>query len=374
MSSYKEFYSSVANNLEYTVNKANHSSVFKPKESALGIDMHIHGKCSTDGYMEFADIINRCSQNNVEYISITDHNSFDAIKKLRQQEAIKAHPTYMEYDGVKIFTGVEVSCQMHLSRQDHLSVHMLCYGFDIEKDNILLHILSAKDKDYTMVRFYPLYYLISKNPIYATSLTEFKEFIKTLEFDHSFSGNLNYDTTIDFYKWKGIPEEQIKQDLQGFDFSNPMRDNIQLDVVDIINATHASGGYCVVAHPIKSFEKHRYAFQKHVPQHEYYSTLMDKLIEIGCDGVEYSNIADESSYHFNKEYSKTFITSCGSDTHSINQNNDIGNYSKSIDGLNVSVINKLLELDKAKEHNEQTKRQKQLKQIDNQSTYISFDR
>ena len=70
MSSYKEFYSSVANDLMYTPGKANHSSILTPKESLLEIDMHIHGKCSTDGYMEFVDIINRCMNRYILLIKI----------------------------------------------------------------------------------------------------------------------------------------------------------------------------------------------------------------------------------------------------------------------------------------------------------------
>lgn len=375
MSTQKDFYDKIKNDLSHKYVPSNpHDIKTKPIQSSTGIDMHIHGKNSTDGYMDFVDIINRSIQNNVEYISITDHNSFNAIKQIRQTEAVKNYPTYTEYDGVKIFTGTEISCEMHLSRQDYFGVHLLCYGFDLNSDNIFLHMINQKDKDYTMARYYPLYYLTCKNKIYSTTFSEFKEFAKSQANKDVFTGNLNYDVTVNFYKWKGIDEDLIKADLQGFDFFNPMRDSFRLDVVDVINATHSAGGYCIVAHPVRSFEKHRSHTQKNNPPHAYYTTLMDKLLSVGCDGIEYSNNNDECSAYFNNLYSNLFITSCGSDTHYYGHNsiNDIGKFNNNVSELPINVVNKLLELDKAKRDKEQTKRQKQYNKIEYQSTHINF--
>ena len=95
--------------------KPNIEAKYKPTKLSLQendsistpVDLHIHSKFSTDGYLEIDQIVKRCMEQGVEWASITDHNSFQAIKELRQSEKHKAHKTYFDYDGVKIFTGVE---------------------------------------------------------------------------------------------------------------------------------------------------------------------------------------------------------------------------------------------------------------------------
>lgn len=374
MQTSSDFFKKVPNDLtnEYIPSNAD-NILFPPVQTAYNFDMHVHSKNSTDGYMDVVDIINRCVQNGVEYTSITDHNSFEAIKTLRKHEAIKTHPTYFEYDGVKVFTGTEVSCVMYLNRQTFLKLHMLCYGFDIDCDNIFIHMLTEKGADYLRARYYPLYYLTNIDKMYSTTLSEFKQFAKEQAFKDSFTGRINLEETVAFYKWKGIPEYQIKQDLEHFDFTDPVRDNIRLDVVDVINATHAAGGYCIVAHPIRNYERFRLIHHKKCSPHAFHQAITDKLISVGCDGIEYSNLNDELSKQFNNNYSNLPITSCGSDTHYYGSTSihDIGQFNE--DMPNASIVNRLLELDKAKRNKERTKIQKQTSKIDNQNTYIDFD-
>ena len=45
------------------------------------IDLHVHSKYSNDGEFEIKELINKCLNNKIEVLSITDHNSTLAIQE-----------------------------------------------------------------------------------------------------------------------------------------------------------------------------------------------------------------------------------------------------------------------------------------------------
>ncbi len=370
---YDEFYSLIKPDLDASYKPVDVKNLVCSPNGHFPVDMHIHSKFSTDGYMDVNQIVSRCIENGVEYTSITDHNSFEYIKRLRMQEKHKAHKTYFSYDGVKIFTGVEVSCKMWLSKTNNLKLHVLCYGFDTESDNILMHMISRKEQDYTRARYYSLYYLAKKDPIYQTTFTEFKNFLAEQADRQTFTGRVHYFDTLDFYLSKGIPRDKIVDDLRGFDFNNPMHDHYTIDVVDLINAVHASGGYCVIAHPTLNLERHWGLFNKHIDKDKYFMTITNKLLSVGMDGIELANRNDAHSKIYNQIYAKSFLVSCGTDTHYFGTNScsDIGKYHTEMNEQNIAQ--KLLELNSAKVAKEPTKRQLQYTTILDQHTYIDFN-
>jgi hypothetical protein len=376
MSDYDEFYSHIKQDLTESYVPLDPNNIEQINKGYYA-DLHIHSHYSTDGYMKIEQIVKRCMENGVEWASVTDHNSFEAIKNLRKSERNNCHHTFFNYDGVKIFTGCEVSCIMPISEDKHIKLHVVCYGFNVDSDNIFLHLLSMKDKDYTRARYYSLFYLANKDAKYNTSLSEFKLFEDKQASKENFNGRINYQETLDFYKWKGIPEEEIVKDLQGFDFTNPERDRIRLNVVDVINAVHSAGGYCAVAHPTLSLEKYRINYCKNIRPIPFYTAITDKLLNVGMDGVEIANKTDDITKTYNRLYSDCFLRSLGTDTHYYGQNSrsDIGIYPNVEDVKNQNAINRLLDLEKAKNLQSRTKRQKQTAKIDNQNTFVEhFER
>lgn len=101
---------------------------------------------------------------------------------------------------------------------------------------------------------------------------------------------------------------------------------------------------------------------------------MDRLLEVGCDGIEIANRDDIISQKFNSLYSNCFFRSCGTDTHYYGEHShsDIGKFN--IDVNHQNAVKRLLELEKAKNLQTKTKRQKQLANIENQNTFIDFEK
>lgn len=103
-------------------------SEFKEEDYFDRVNLHIHSDCS-DGVLSGHSIIKQACEKNLEYISITDHNSLKVYN-------------YIDFDnlnGLKLIPGVEFDC-WHKSN----FLHILGYGFDINDEN--LRRLCAKNK------------------------------------------------------------------------------------------------------------------------------------------------------------------------------------------------------------------------------------
>ncbi|MCI8632351.1 MAG: PHP domain-containing protein [Lachnospiraceae bacterium] len=80
-------------------------------------DLHVHTHMS-DGSDSVEEVLRQASDNNVSFLSITDHNTLDAYKKNINKEAEKR--------GIQLLPGVELDV-IHKQKQYHL----LAYGIDI---------------------------------------------------------------------------------------------------------------------------------------------------------------------------------------------------------------------------------------------------
>jgi len=79
-------------------------------------DLHVHSKFSNDGEFEIQEIVDRCICNEVNVLSITDHNSISGIK-----EAI----SICLNSGIDLIPGIEIDCS-YLG----VDLHLLGYNID----------------------------------------------------------------------------------------------------------------------------------------------------------------------------------------------------------------------------------------------------
>ncbi len=100
------------------------------------IDMHIHSNYS-DGKLTPFEIIDRCIKNNVNKMSITDHDTVEAYS----DELFD----YCKNNNIEIITGVEIS-----TRYNKKSIHVLGYNIDINNKELInkLETLRNSRHDY----------------------------------------------------------------------------------------------------------------------------------------------------------------------------------------------------------------------------------
>ncbi len=81
----------------------------------MNVDFHIHTR-NSDGGKTIEEIIDLCKKNNIQYISITDHNTFSFYKE-----------NNIDNFELKILKGMEVEVEYNKD----LTLHMLLYNFDL---------------------------------------------------------------------------------------------------------------------------------------------------------------------------------------------------------------------------------------------------
>ncbi|GAA0181753.1 PHP domain-containing protein [Clostridium sediminicola] len=89
------------------------------------IDLHMHSKWSLDGEYSSKEIINLCERAGLKTISITDHNSVEAIDECLY---------YAKKIGIKLIPGIEIDCFYK-----ETNLHLL--GYNIDYKSRLFHDL-----------------------------------------------------------------------------------------------------------------------------------------------------------------------------------------------------------------------------------------
>lgn len=95
------------------------------------IDLHIH-TVHSDGDYTVLEILKKAQKEQLDIISITDHNQVSAYNELANIK-IKEH-----YNG-KIITGTELKCVYN-----HMPMEILAYGFDLSKMKKSKYIMTPQ--------------------------------------------------------------------------------------------------------------------------------------------------------------------------------------------------------------------------------------
>lgn len=104
------------------------------------IDLHMHSCFSDDGEYTPEEIVDRAMKNNVEIISISDHNSVKAVERALN---------YSRDKDIKVIPGIEIDCTFN-----DINLHLLGYNinykerdfYNIEEDILNQERKASKEK------------------------------------------------------------------------------------------------------------------------------------------------------------------------------------------------------------------------------------
>lgn len=288
------------------------------------IDLHVHSKTSNDGEFGIQEIVDKCLNNEIDILSITDHNSISA-----NEEAI----SLCRNSGIEFIPGIEIDCSYK-----NADLHLLGYNINwhsndfkelersinekvmesfprmidnLDKLGIKVNVDEVLEKANGIL---PSGELIAEvllnNPVYHTN----KELLPYM------SGGERSDMPyINFYLDYFSQGKSAYVKIDYMDFN------------DAVNLVKRNGGIPVVAHPglnLKGKEE-----------------LVNELLNEGAEGLEvfnnYHNAA-QVEYFAGLCLQKSVIMTCGSDFHGKNKPLiDIGKFktnSNYIDYLLKSVM------------------------------------
>jgi predicted metal-dependent phosphoesterase TrpH len=264
-------------------------------------DLHIHSNYSLDGQYSPKELIDLCEIAGLKIISITDHNSTEAI-----EEAC----FYAKKKNIKLISGIEIDC----SYKD-FNMHLLGYNINF-RDNIFKNLQES---------------------FYKQELMASQERIKKI---NQFGFNLCLNELLEFKGADIISPEDIAEYL--LDKSTPYNHEILIPYLDggnrsdnpnvnfywdyfakgkpcyceihmpsieeTISLIKNSGGIPVVAHPGITFKDNFHQ--------------VNKLISLGIEGIEcfssYHSYKD-CQYFYNLAKENKLTVTLGSDFHGKNK-------------------------------------------------------
>jgi predicted metal-dependent phosphoesterase TrpH len=253
----------------------------------MKINLHTHSNCSLDGEFEPNELINKLKSNNYDIVSITDHDTCEAYKKLDN------------YSNIKIITGMEADAIV----TDH-TYDFLCYDFNL---NPVLEYAKVKyetvEKRQLKI-FNKLVELCNKKEIKLNNVesyhpeTEYAHSALFRMLDKEFLDKNNIQTAGDLYR------------LGTVDKNFPLYIDMHIvwpDIKELLDIIHANDGKVFLAHP--------YRYNKDV--NEVLSDIKDYV-----DGIEICNNPsnkEEVEYLYQFAKNNNLLVSCGSDYHGNNR-------------------------------------------------------
>lgn len=262
------------------------------------IDLHIHSNYSDDGEFSVNEILNLCKEKQIEYMSITDHNSVKGIS-----EAL----TLATKQNIQMISGVELDC-VYKNHNFHLLGYHFDYtncAFDEIEQNIVKQELEAAEKKIELIQK-ELGISISTKEVLDFSnggivtgelIAEIllkKEDANKCEALSPYlpNGNRCDNPYVNFY-WDYFS--------QGKPAYVPIKYISLNDAVDLI---HSTGGIAVLAHPAQNL-KNNFEF-------------INEIVNTGIDGIEvYSSYHSKADidYFANVAQKNNLLVTCGSDFH-----------------------------------------------------------
>lgn len=208
-------------------------------------DMHIHSNHS-DGDCSIAELVSRIKKAGLKAAVLTDHDKVSGVQKFRELCA---------EEGILTTTGIEISTDLELSKNGSVELHILGYGFDLDKITPYWAYLNKN----LVHRLHQINDIINKYDEKNEMHTSQENIVKAFKMPGNQLNNkywvakfralnlrLRSNFTMDF---KVAFEKSMQEIKQGGQFYAPRKDYISPeDAIEIINK---SGGYAVWAHPLK---------------------------------------------------------------------------------------------------------------------------
>lgn len=267
----------------------------------MKINLHTHSNFSLDGEFDVQYLINHLKENNFDIISITDHDTCEAYKHIKDSS------------NIKIITGIEADAIVNNHTYD-----FLCYDFKL--DEVYKY---AKEKYETVDK--------RQIKIFDAMIKKAKELNINLSNIDSYDSKKEYAHTAlyrildnDFLEKYNIKHAGDLYRISTTDTTFPLYIDMHIvwpDIKELVEVIHNNNGKVFLAHPYR-----------------YNKDVLEVLEEVKdyIDGIEIcNNPSNKAEVDFLYNYAKknNLLMSCGSDYHGNNR------YSMECDYLSVDMIN-----------------------------------
>lgn len=264
-------------------------------------DMHMHSNYS-DGRNTVNGLFSLVKKSKIKAVVLTDHDRVKGLKKFI---------FFCKNNGIDSMTGIEISSTDTTSHPQ--TIDMLGYGFNTETllryyNDILEHNLNVRVK-------------------YIKKVLDMYRKKRVMDFTvESLEVHFNLPTEVANKYW--LIAARMENLLTSFEASNALeiarkelkrggdyfveRENY-ISTKEAVNAIRQSGGIAIWAHPTKTMEK----LEKYENSKDIFSTILDRMVHEGLDGLEVYTPYGDSYRKMLLDYSEKYglIVTGGSDYH-----------------------------------------------------------
>ncbi|MDU3349572.1 PHP domain-containing protein [Clostridium sp.] len=262
------------------------------------IDLHMHSCFSDDGEYTPEEIVDRAMKNNVEIISISDHNSVKAVERALN---------YSRDKDIKVIPGIEIDCTFN-----DINLHLLGYNinykerdfYNIEEDILNQERKASKEK-IRLIKEYTGLNICEEEVLERSSNGVVTGELVT---EILLEDNENRNSSI----LKPYLEGGSRSDMPYVNFywdyfsqGKPAYVPIKfISLKESIELVHKHGGEAIIAHPGNNLRDNL--------------DEIDELIKEGIDGIEVFSsyhTKEQIDYFYDKALKNNMIITCGSDFH-----------------------------------------------------------
>lgn len=242
------------------------------------VDLHVHSKGSFDGVYDIEELIRRAKKQRLGTLSVTDHNYVgDTVEFLGVNGLGLRNAIHQFDDGFRFIPGVEITCRIFDVKNlkgNPVKMHMLVYCPTLDGKSPLMKLLDTKRKNDIAVDFGELINIAKLKGIDLTEEQIRKYVVRKRSKDVGFSSFGKEDT---WQFLKSFQKESVSsyKELTELWEKVPHKERLNLSAKDVIDIAHASGGICIMAHPLVNLNRTNNKKE-----------TIDTLIEYGIDGFE----------------------------------------------------------------------------------------
>ena len=261
------------------------------------IDLHMHTKFS-DGTDSIEELVDKWIQNDLKYVSITDHDTIDGVNYLYNDIGLI---NKLKDNNITFIHGIEFS-----SFIDNYPIHLLGYGFDLSNENIL-NIID-RGKQLRFAKFKSRIVALKEQFNIEFSKRSLKEMSEKVDFIGKpiMARYMLKDGICDTF------EDCFKKYLNNLKLKTV---ETRIDAREIIPSVIGADGICVWAHPLGGIGENRITFQE-------VELVIQMLLPLGLKGLEcyynmYTSEEIENLVTIAEKYN--LYISAGSDYHGENK-------------------------------------------------------
>lgn len=305
------------------------SSVFSRRYDTVTdyyVDLHVHFRDWSDGWMKFWYGLKLARDNNTAVLGCTVHNNAELLIEITKDYGLQPFNAYHDINGTRVMLDIEVTVRDSEAlnyKGNPVKEHMLVIGPSLTERSPIVQLMKIKAENDKLVDYGLLYYVRDMLNLRFDNQTV-KDYVIERRKENPGFNSFTKEDIVRFYGNMGIDIAKSQRELEEILGKVPQVPRLNIELSDLIKVAHASGAMVIFAHPGTTLA--RTATPEKAIKH---------FLELGGDGFEmiYNGMNEETYEAILKGLEdfrspNSILFTAGSDTHIPSEDVTVGRCAK----------------------------------------------